>query len=823
MLHFAANMGGMGAIHSSNGLQIYTDNHLMTLNLLSAAVSVGVKLFFFASSACVYPENMQEDIKSDLALRESDVWNHSPPSPQGEQYMSSIVVTFENLTANQGLYGLEKLATELVLQQFASKLDIRIARFHNVYGPGGAWNNGREKAPAALIRKALATKLLGEAPPTMEMWGDGSQRRSFLWIEDCVEAIIRLLHSDYRGPLNIGSDVSITLKTLAEIALTAAGVNTQGVHYQCYAERPVGVASRNSDNTLVTRELGGWVPRTPLLKGMQKTARWIEAHMERMLPAMDHPSRVSVLREFQRSQVVEMKSEGIIFAILLPITSRSSNSPEDCLNNLRRFARSLERTTWRDVRAPGGLRFHIRVYLAVDHDDLFLGEGNQGNHAEAVLHDEGITEVITLKCEYPKGEVCSLWRRSCREAWKDGCDYFILLGDDVVLEDDGWMHDVHAAFNKMSSLEGVPQGFGTVAFTDTSFPGMPTFPVVHRVHMDIFEGEVVPKCFVNQDGDPFLFQLYRRWGCSTMVPSRLRNTVGGSDEARYEKKHAIDWTFEPLSRATRLAEHWLQKKGSNVNKKLTLDVVIPCYRVKLDFLTPILELSPSATCTVMFIIIIDNPDSPDIGELEHRYAHRPDVRIRVNKENLGASASRNRGLSESAAEYVHFLDDDVSPNPDLLVEAERIIRAHSDAAGFVGNSLFPRAVNAFTTSVHLAGVTYFWDIARKIEDDVPWGVTANLIARRDINDGVIFELCYPKTGGGEDIDFCRQKREASLQRGGKGFVAAPNVQVTHPWWNDGKRSYWRFYMWSVGDGALIKRYPGLSYRDFAPNSAELFS
>jgi len=225
----------------------------------------------------------------------------------------------------------------------------------------------------------------------------------------------------------------------------------------------------------------------------------------------------------------------------------------------------------------------------------------------------------------------------------------------------------------------------------------------------------------------------------------------------------------------------------------------------------------------MFIIIIDDPNSPNITKLEATYAHRPDVRIRINTSNLGASASRNRGLKESAADWILFLDDDVTPQADILVEAEKVIRSHPHAAGFIGNTLFPVASTVFTNAVHLAGVTYFWDIATKMsqnESDMPWGVSANFIARR-AQDGVEFDLQFPKTGGGEDIDYCRKKRDFSIAHGGEGFYPAPDVVATHPWWNQGRRSYWRFYMWSKGDGGLIKLYPDLTYLDHTPNSAEM--
>jgi nucleoside-diphosphate-sugar epimerase/glycosyltransferase involved in cell wall biosynthesis len=794
-------MGGMGTIHATNDFAIYSENHAMMLNMLSAAIDAGVKCFLYASSACVYPESLQgHHSDADILLREDDVWVNPPPKPQG-------------------LYGLEKLASELLLQQYASKLDIRIARFHNVYGPGGAWNNGREKAPAAMLRKALVMQLDDHSNNIMEIWGDGLQRRSFLWIDDCIDAVLCLLRSSCTKPVNIGSKHSVSIKELADLALRIAGVNEEHVEYQYDLEKPVGVCSRNSNNDFVLQQLG-WAAITPLEEGMRITGKWVHAELKRLMQPLEGKKLSLMLQRLQRSQLVNLKSDGITFAILLPVTSRGSSSPQDCLNNLARFAHSLLRTTWRDTHALGGHRFGFKIFLAIDADDGFLWECSQGsNKARDVLEGNGITDIVTLSCKYPQGHVCSLWRDCARRAYADGCHYFALMGDDVRLEDEGWMRDAHAVFMDMSTDEKVPLGFGCVAFTDITFPGMPTFPIVHRTHMDIFKGEVVPQIFVNQDGDPFLFQAYRRWNCSRMFSSRIRNGFGGSEPARYTKQHATDWTFETLDKATTSIEMWLSKRDTAAVRKLTLDVVIPCYRVQMSFLEPILQLRPSNACNVMFIIIVDDPQSPRIAELLCKYAHRPDIRIRINAQNLGASASRNRGMHESAAEWIHFLDDDISPRSDIFVEAEKLIRAYPKAAGFIGNALFPPAQAIFPTAVHLAGVTYFWDIANKISDDVPWGVTANLLARRN-RDGVYYNLQFPKTGGGEDIDFCRRKRQYSLEHGGEGFRAAPNVVVTHPWWYGGKRSYRRFYMWSIGDGALVKMFPEHTYVDHAPNSAE---
>jgi len=810
ILHFAATMGGMGTIHEGNDFIIYRDNSTMTVNLVSAAVRFGVQRFFYASSACVYPTSLQHHGPTPVSLKESDVWSSGvAPSPQG-------------------LYGLEKLTSELLLLQFSTKMEIRIARFHNIFGPHGAWVGGHEKVPAALLRKALAVRMDPSGQGEIEIWGNGAQLRSFLYIDNCVEAILLLIDSNCSEPVNIGSDRAVTIENLAKIAVQSAGMEMADVRlrYMPGDSRPIGVHSRNSNNAFVTRTLG-WTPKISLEAGMKKTAEWIRGEMENMLDGKD---RAEQAHKFRVSEVVDLNKR-VTFAILLPITSRGLEAPEKSLDNLRLFAGSLARTTWRDTHELGAVRFQVKIYLGIDADDEYLqrpSENDEGlNIIESVLSAEGIVDVSTEICNVPRGHVCAIWRQCANVAWKDSekPDYYVLMGDDVVLLDEGWMRDVHKHFAMIAQREGVPLGMGCVAFTDVTFPGMPTFPVIHRTHMDIFEGQVIPDAFVNQDGDPFLFQLYRKWGCSRMMSSRISNGVGGSLPARYTQQHADGWTFGLLENAASIGvEAWLAKSSPTITRKVTLDIIIPSYRVQLHFLDPILALKPSPTCEPMFIIIIDDPYSPNIAKLESNYAHRPDVRIRVNTTNLGASASRNRGIKESAADWILFLDDDVTPRLDILIETEKVIRSHPHAAGFIGNTFFPVASTIFTNAVHLAGVTFFWDIAAKMpqnESDMPWGVTANLIARR-FQDGIEFDLQFPKTGGGEDIDYCRKKRNFSIAHGGEGFYPAPDVVATHPWWNEGRRSYWRFYMWSKGDGGLIKLYPNLTYVDHTPNSAELF-
>ncbi|KAG8751760.1 hypothetical protein FRC11_009039, partial [Ceratobasidium sp. 423] len=313
--------------------------------------------------------------------------------------------------------------------------------------------------------------------------------------------------------------------------------------------------------------------------------------------------------------------------------------------------------------------------------------------------------------------------------------------------------------------------------------------------------------------------LYRHFAASATVPIRIRNSACTIHK---ETNGTPNWSFDTFEDSKTRVRLWAERNSLNIKPRMSLDIIIPSFRVSLERLSRVLSLKPSPSCITTFIIIVDNPRSPYVYELQHSNSHRTDVRILINEINLGASASRNRGLATSTAEWVAFLDDDVDPSPNYLVVAEKHIRNQPDAAGFIGNTYFPAAHNVFTTSIRLSGVTSFWDIADKIAEDVPWGITANLIVRRNVCDKVKFDLRFPKTGGGEDIDFCINKRKASLERGGTGFWAAPDVIVAHPWWNEGRRSYKRFFRWSRGDGALIKMHPNLSWRDVTPNSAEAF-
>lgn len=248
--HLAADMGGIGYI--TDHLVSCSSNIVDTITLLDLC-SPGQRVFF-SSSACVYPVTLQG--RGNVALREIDVF---PADPEPG-------------------YGWEKLYGEQVMKwhRMERGLETRVARYHNAYGPIGSWNDGREKAPAALCRKVAEAAITGEHEITI--WGDGEQSRSFMFVDDCVEGTIRIARGDYVEPLNLGSDEWVTVNQLVGILEGIAGVKLRR-SYDRHA--PQGVRGRNSDNTLINQVLG-WEPHTRLVDGLEATYRWVYDQVKEM-------------------------------------------------------------------------------------------------------------------------------------------------------------------------------------------------------------------------------------------------------------------------------------------------------------------------------------------------------------------------------------------------------------------------------------------------------------------------------------------------------------------------------------------------------------
>ena len=251
--NLACDMGGMGFIERYKAKCMISV--LINTHLLMAAVEAGTEQFFFSSSACVYAHGKQTSTKLSDGLKEEDAY---PALPEDG-------------------YGWEKLFSERMCRHFHEdfKLETRVARYHNIYGSHGSWDGGREKAPAALCRKVISAS--NSAEKTIEIWGDGEQTRSFTFIDDCIEGTMRLMDSNIREPINIGSSEMVSINQLVSLLESYAGTSLKR-HY--LSDEPQGVRGRNSNNERI-KKLLDWEPSVPLEKGMKKLFRWIQTEMNR--------------------------------------------------------------------------------------------------------------------------------------------------------------------------------------------------------------------------------------------------------------------------------------------------------------------------------------------------------------------------------------------------------------------------------------------------------------------------------------------------------------------------------------------------------------
>jgi len=248
---FAADMGGAGYVFTGdNDADIMHNSAMINLNVAEWAVKYNIKLLFYSSSACIYPKYNQMD-PNNPKLSEDSAY---PAAPDSE-------------------YGWEKLFSERLYLTFHKNLglNIRISRFHNIFGPEGTWESGKEKAPAALCRKVIEA----QDGDFIDVWGDGKQTRSFLYIDECLEAVHRLMRSNFMGPVNIGSEEMISINNLVRMIIGISGKNLKIKNI----EGPEGVRGRNSDNNLYRKKIG-WEVSQPLIMGMEKTYQWIKEQVK---------------------------------------------------------------------------------------------------------------------------------------------------------------------------------------------------------------------------------------------------------------------------------------------------------------------------------------------------------------------------------------------------------------------------------------------------------------------------------------------------------------------------------------------------------------
>jgi len=251
LYQLAADMGGAGYIFTGDhDACVMHNSATINLNMIEEAKNTGIKKVFYSSSACIYPEGQQLD-------------SHNPGLPEAVAYPA----------CPDSEYGWEKLFSERLYLSYSRNygMEVHIARFHNIFGPEGTWDGGKEKAPAAICRKVASTVPGGE----IEIWGDGEQTRTFLYIDECLEGVRRFMQSDFAGPVNIGSDELISINGLAHLVMGLANKHVGIKHIK----GPLGVRGRSSDNTLIQSKLG-WCPSWPLSRGLEMTYRWIDQQVK---------------------------------------------------------------------------------------------------------------------------------------------------------------------------------------------------------------------------------------------------------------------------------------------------------------------------------------------------------------------------------------------------------------------------------------------------------------------------------------------------------------------------------------------------------------
>jgi glycosyltransferase involved in cell wall biosynthesis/LPS sulfotransferase NodH len=504
----------------------------------------------------------------------------------------------------------------------------------------------------------------------------------------------------------------------------------------------------------------------------------------------------------------------------LQLTREAQHDPENTLDDLICWSMLEDVCNTLHNTASCKQLEKTEVIVGIDVDDQVYYTDEAKNRIELLLSPCCVNFVDIQKTMY--GKVCSIWSHLAKQSVND---YVVLLGDDICLLDVGWQTRVVQGFHAIALETGLPLGAACVCLNDISFPGFPTFPVVHRWHINLFK-TLLPKQFVNQGGDPYLYELYSRFNAACFVTNcRLENRIGGDGDARY-RKHNISWDGQILSMNVKKLQAQL---GADAHRGFVMDIVVPAYRINnRDILTQIATLRSSVKAYVKFWFVIDNPDPDNVQDVKDLAAELNKKQLECDSnyfinvihysENRGASYARNTGYNYSTADWILFLDDDVLPESNIIDAYIGAVQRYPEGKVFVGHTELPDACNMWTEMLKTCNVGYFYGIAGKMVHP-SWGVTANLMVHGSrYNRTIQFKSIFPKTGGGEDIDFVYQYK-AFYSNDFHVTVGVPEAIVKHPWWRNGGVCYSQITGWAKGDSMCITEWPNKTFLTF-PNWIE---
>ena len=543
------------------------------------------------------------------------------------------------------------------------------------------------------------------------------------------------------------------------------------------------------------------------LKG--QSAAWVNQRRPDCRQTMDAAKNAGPVDSTKAARASDLSdSKPQQWGLLLPITSRGSD------NIWEQLEATLHKLV---VSVPESRRHLTRVHVAIDMQDPELDTERSRERIRTLLTElAGVNFAPPLVPAF-QGKICWMWASLAVQAVAAGADFFVLLGDDVIMHDSCWQEDVEEQFEDIALNSGLPFGCACVAIRDNSFPSFPTFPVLHRFHLETFDGKLFPKDFQNQHGDPYLFEIYRRWDASRFTTrSSLTNTVGGFGEARYKKAKGFHWKGDVLSDGIDKLDCLLRKTSPYIKQVICIDVVIPTFRCDLSLLVPLCTLDCKQKASVRTIVVVDNPETENLEAIRGlaSYENGRLVRVHVQEANGGASWARNTGLAQSFGDYTVLLDDDVIPETGLLDAYIGAIRRHPDQAAYIGLTNLPTPETWAQCALKACRICYFYGIA-DLRRNPPWGVTANMCVRsRTISPTFeFFSRAYPRTGGGEDVDFCLRTQAAGHGK----LIAVPAAKVLHPYWD---APFKQISGWASGDVLCLSRLPYSTFSTL-PNWVEV--